>query len=346
MNKPTDFSKYLSDFLVKYLPHERGVSINTLTSYRDSFVLFFRFMQEQKNIKAEKITLQTLTKDVIVEFLDWIQSVRKCGNATRNQRLAAIHSFCKYLQYQHPESIHEIQRILSIKLKRNHKPHINHLSVDGIKLLLEQPDPSTKKGIRDLTLISLMYDAGARVQEVIDLTPSCFHFDNKDASTVIIKGKGSKTRVVPLSKSLVNILQRYLTEYSLKESYVAEYPLFSNSRREKFTRVGITEILQKYAKTAHLVSSNLVSEKITPHSLRHSKAMALVKAGVNLVYIRDFLGHSSITTTEIYARADSEQKRKAIESAYADVLPKEEACWIGNKSLIDFLNGYKTETGF
>lgn len=346
MNKPTDFSKYLSDFLVKYLPHERGVSINTLTSYRDSFVLLFRFLQEQKNIKAEKITLQTLTKDMVVEFLDWIQSVRKCGNATRNQRLASIHSFCKYIQYQHPENIYELQRILSIKVKRSHKPHINHISEDGMKLLLEQPDPSIKKGVRDLALISLMYDAGARVQEIIELTPSCFHFDNKDASTVRIKGKGNKTRVVPLSKSLVNILQNYLRKYGLKELSMAEYPLFSNSRQEKFTRVGITEILQKYAKMANAISSDLVSEKITPHTLRHSKAMALVKAGINLVYIRDFLGHTSIVTTEIYARADSEQKRKAIESAYADVLPKEEACWIGNKSLIDFLNGFKTDSGF
>lgn len=341
MNKPTDFSKYLADFLVKYMPHERGASINTLTSYRDSFVLLFRFLQEHKKLKIERFTLNQLTKDNVVEFLEWIQVERKCSDSTRNQRLAAIHSFCKYIQYQHPENIHELQRILSIKVKRSTKPHVNYISSDGIKLLLEQPDPSTSKGIRDLALLSLMYDAGARVSEIIDLTPSCIHFDNKNASTIKIKGKGSKIRIVPLMESQVNILKNYLMRYTLNEPRWAEYPLFSNSRREKFTRMGITGILQKHVKTAHDISPEMISEEVSPHSLRHSKAMAMVQAGVNLVYIRDFLGHASITTTEIYARADSTQKRKAIETAYIDILPQEEPCWVGNKSLIDFLNGYK-----
>lgn len=341
MNKPTDFSKYLTDFLVKYMPHERGVSRNTLLSYRDTFVLLLKFIDEQKNVKAEKVTLQLLTREMIVDFLDWIQSERKCGHSTRNQRLAVIHSFCRYLQYQSPDSIYELQKILSIKFKKSSSQSISYLSVEGMKLLLEQPDISTKKGIRDLALLSLMYDTGARVQEVIDLTPSCIHFDNKGASTIKINGKGNKTRVIPLLEGQVSILKNYMRCHNLTEPRMTEYPLFANSRLEKFTRVGITGILQKYTKMARIVSPDLIYGNITPHSLRHSKAMAMVKAGINLIYIRDFLGHASINTTEIYARADPEQKRKAIESAYVDVLPKEDACWVGNKSLIDFLNEYK-----
>ena len=163
--KPTDFSKYLTDYLTRYLSYERGCSSNTIMAYRDTFVLFITFMHQVKHIKAEKLFMKSITKALVIEFLDWLQSERKCSDTTRNLRLATFHSFFKYLQYQNPDNLYEYQDIMSVKEKKARKKAFNYLTVDGIKLLLEQPDVTTKRGRRDLALLSLMYDAGARVQD-------------------------------------------------------------------------------------------------------------------------------------------------------------------------------------
>ena len=281
--KPTDFSKYLTDYLARYLPHERGCSSNTIIAYRDTFVLFITYMNQVRSIKAEKLFMKSITKASVVEFLDWLQSERKCSDTTRNLRLAALHSFFKYIQYQNPDNLYEYQDIMSIKVKKARKEALNYLTVDGIKLLLEQPDITTKRGRRDLALLSLMYDTGARVQEMIDLTPSAIHLDKP--YTLQITGKGNKTRIVPLLEEQVKILRNYLTEFDLLKHQTRSYPLFFNSRHEKLTRAGITHILLKYADRAREKDQKLIPEKLSCHSLRNSKAMHLLQAGVNLVYI-------------------------------------------------------------
>jgi len=336
--KPTDFSKYISDFLSRYLIAERGASINTINAYRDSFVLLLTFIEKQQRIKLEKLTLNDINKETIMTFLDWIQSERNCGNATRNLRLAAIHSFYKYLQYQSLDNLYEAQRILSIKSKKLAKETMNYLSVDGIKLLLQQIDTTTKKGRRDLALFSLIYDTGARVQEVIDLTPSMLYLHKP--ATIKIIGKGNKARLVPMLDAQTMHLRNYLKEYQLDNPVAKLHPLFTNSRKEKLTRSGINYKLQKYIKMARDVDQTVIPEKVSCHSLRHSKAMHLLQAGVNLVYIRDILGHVSIQTTEIYARADSKHKRIALEKAYVDVNPGEEPTWVNNENLISWLKKF------
>lgn len=336
--KPTDFSKYLTDYLTRYLSHERGCSSNTITAYRDTFVLFINFMNQVKKIKVEKLYMKSITKASVVEFLDWLQSERKCSDTTRNLRLAALHSFLKYVQYQNPDNLYEYQDIMSIKVKKARQKPINYLTVDGIRLLLEQPDITTKKGRRDLALISLMYDTGARVQEMIDLTPSVIHLDKP--YTIQITGKGNKTRIVPLLDEQVRILRNYLTEFDLLRPQTKSYPLFVNSRYEKLTRAGVTHILLKYAEKARNTDPKLIPEKLSCHCIRSSKAMHLLQAGVNLVYIRDILGHVSVQTTEIYARADSKMKREAIEKAYVNVAPKEEPFWEKNKNLLSWLKSF------
>jgi site-specific recombinase XerD len=186
--------------------------------------------------------------------------------------------------------------------------------------LLEQPDTTTKKGRRDLTLLSLMYDSGARVQEIIDLVPSMLRLGNPP--TIKIIGKGNKARLVPLLNAQTEHLKHYLAEHRLNEHNTNAYPLFFNSRKEKLTRAGINYIVQKYCQSARIKNAGLIPKKFSCHSLRHSKAMHLLQAGVNLVYIRDILGHVSIQTTEIYAKADSKQKRIALEKAYVNVNPR------------------------
>ncbi len=335
--KPTNFSKYLSEFLSNYLSHQRGASSNTITAYRDTFVLLITFMELQK-IKVQKLTLELITKEKVIDFLEWLEQERKCSISTRNARLAAIHSFFYYIQYQHPENLYECQQILSIKMKKSAKPSMNYLSIDGIRLLLQQPDTTTLSGRRDLTLLSLMYDTASRVQEVIDLTPDMIRLDKP--STIRVKGKGKKTRIIPMLDDQVNLLKSYMIEHKLMEAYTGLYPLFYNHRREKLTRAGITHIVLKYAAKARLKNPKLIPEKVSCHTLRHSKAMHLLEAGVNLVYIRDILGHVSIQTTEIYARADSRKKREAIEKAYNDVTPEIAPAWLANENLVGWLKSF------
>jgi integrase/recombinase XerD len=336
--RPTDFSKSLTNFLSCYLPGEKGISKNTIASYRDTFVLFLTFMKDEKGIPADKLMLKQVDKEKVMDFLDWIEEKRLCCAATRNVRLAAIHSFFQYLQYQSPENLLEWQKILSIPVKRTEKISINYLSLEGIRLLLEHPDRSTRNGRRDLALLSLMYDSGARVQEVIDLTPSMVRLESP--CTVKLIGKGNKARIVPLLDVQVKFLRQYMLENKLLEPHANMYPLFSNSRKEKLTRAGVNYILAKYAQQARKKHPTLIPKKLSCHCLRHSKAMHLLQSGVNLVYIRDILGHTSVQVTEVYARTDSRQKREAIENAYTDVTPKDTPSWLVNDDLLDWLKSF------
>lgn len=336
--KPTDFSKYISDFISRYLPHEKGLSNNTILAYRDTFVLLIEYLQKEKQLKVEKITIDKVTKKVILDYLDWLQNTRNCGNATRNARLAAIHSFYRFLQHESLGHLYQCQKILSIKFKKSRNKSITYLTIEGMKLLLQQPDHTTFKGRRGLALLSLMYDTGARVQEVIDLTPSMLRLDTPPVIKII--GKGNKARIVPMLDAQTGHLKNYLKETRLNVASANLYPLFFNSRKEKLTRAGIHYIVQKYFRKAREANKILLPEKISCHSLRHSKAMHLLQAGVNLVYIRDILGHVSVQTTEIYARADSKQKRKALEKAYVNINPDETATWTKNENLMMWLKKF------
>lgn len=336
-----NFAKYLSCFLSKYLPGERNVSPNTILAYKDAFVQFITFMKEQKGIGVQKLTLEKITKEAVIEFLDWLQQKRHCSNATRNYRLAAIRSFFNYLQYENPERLFEWQKILSIKVKKHEKKSFHYLTTDGIKLLLEQPDLSQHNGRRNLALLALMYDSGARVQEMIDLTPSSIRLDLP--SIVKIVGKGRKARIVPLQEEQIVFLKKYMQENHLLEPHANQYPLFSNSRNEKITRAGVTYILKTYARQARKINPAVIPETISCHCLRHSKAMHLLQAGVNLIYIRDILGHVSVQTTDIYARADSRQKRESFEKAYVEMKPEESntKSWEKDNNLLEWLKSLK-----
>jgi integrase/recombinase XerD len=315
----TDFAKYLTKFFSEYLVGERGASPNTIRAYSNTFTQLLTFMDEVQHIVADKLLLNHLTKKVVLGFLDWLQSNRQCGNATRNQRLAALHSFFKYMQYEDARRIGQWQDILSIKVKRQEKRSVNYLTIDGIKFLLEQISTNSRIGRRNLALIALMYDSGARVQEIIDLSPSSLHLDNP--SCITLWGKGNKKRIVPLQGEQVALLQVYIIENGLDNPAYNQKPLFANNRCGRLTNAGITYILNMYSNNARKLKPELIPDRISPHTLRHSKAMHLLQAGVNLVYIRDILGHVSIQTTELYARADSKQKREALEAAYINVIP-------------------------
>ncbi|WP_027373247.1 MULTISPECIES: tyrosine-type recombinase/integrase [Chryseobacterium] len=316
----TDFAKHLHNYIHLYLIGECGVSANTIRSYKKGFRLLVIFMKDEKKIAPDKIELKHLNKNVILDFLKWLEIEHKNSISTRNQRYATICSFCKYLQYEEPDRMIEWQSIRSISPKKELRKAITYLTMEGIKLLLEQIPDDTIASRRDLTMLALLYDSAARVQEIADLTVSCIRFE--EPYFIKVTGKGNKEREIPLLKEQMKLLELYVKENNLNKSEKLMNPLFTNRFGGKLTTAGITYIFKKYVRKARLIDSNLIPESISPHTMRHSKAMHLVQAGINLIFIRDFLGHSSVITTEIYARADSKQKREALESVYEDVIPQ------------------------
>lgn len=333
--KPTDFAYSLTSYLSKYLPGEVGASSNTIQSYRDTFSILIKYCASEKKIAAERLTLQHLDMKLIGSFLNWLEVERKCSVSTRNQRLAAVHAFFKYLQLEQPHSLHQYQQILAIPKKKSQKKSINYLALDAIQNLLDMPDRNTKGGRRDLVLLSLIYDSGARVQEIADVRVADVRLQSP--ATVKLTGKGNRSRIVPLMEPMAKMIRQYLKENNLCLPHCNEYPLFRNRGGSKLTRSGIAYILKKYLTEAKKLFPECFPDKISPHILRHSKAMHLLQSGVNLVYIRDLLGHVSVQTTEIYARADSSMKRKALEKAYTDVVSENLPEWQQNADLLEWL---------
>lgn len=332
--KPTDFAKHLTEFLSIYLPTQKNVSKNTILSYRDTFKLLIKYCQEMKQIVIERMPLNDLSKELLTDFLQWLEIERKSSISTRNQRLAAIHSFFRYVQVEEPAGILHFQKVISISTKKTQKTVVEHLTPEAVKLLLEQPDKHTSKGRRNLTLISVLYDSGARVQELIDVRISDVVFEPH--AVITLTGKGNKTRKVPIMKNTAALLQNYLLENRLDKSWKNEYPLFTNSQNHKLTKEGVAHIIAKYVVCARQTST-LVPAKVNVHMLRHSKAMHLLQAGVNLIYIRDFLGHVDLKTTELYARADTEMKRKAIENVHPDLIDSNLPDWNKDQALLSWL---------
>ncbi len=333
--KPTDFAYYLTNFLSKYLPGIEGYSVNTISAYRDAFKLLLMFAREKEGIKAERFELSLIDKAFVLRFLLWIENERGCAVITRNQRLAAIHAFYSYLQRELPERIYLFQEILSIPFKKHPQKTVNFLSTDGIKALLAEPNINTESGRKPLMVLSLMYATGGRVQEIADLTVSDIMYNGN--SLVKLTGKGSKSRFVPLEPPVVKLLCQYLEDFSLTDPSRRMELLFTNHSQKKLTRQGITYIVKKYADRVRKKQPELIPETLSPHCLRHSRAVHWLQAGVDLIYIRDLLGHTSVQTSEIYARVDGEMKRKALEKVSSQSFQNEIPSWQKDKSLMEWL---------
>lgn len=336
--KPTDFAEHLTEFLSVYLPQQKNASKNTIASYRDTFKLLLRYCQDHKGIPIEKLTLNMLSHNLVSDFLNWLETDRKCGISSRNQRLAAIHSFFRYVQYEEPKGILHFQKVIAVPQKKAPKPSIPYLTPDAMQLLLSQPDRTTVKGRRDLTLMSVLYDSGCRVQELADLHVRDVILTNPPV--LVLTGKGNKTRRVPLMKNTMTLLEKYICENTLDKPWKSDYPIFVNKQHSKLSKEGVAYIISQYVRAARR-NSPIVPEKVTPHMFRHSKAMHLMQAGVNLIYIRDFLGHEDIKTTEIYAKCDTELKRTAIENAYPDLVDSNLPDWNKDSALLDWLSKLK-----
>src|SRR5437588_3260307 len=333
--KPPILSLARTQYLYYYHPGKKNVSPHTIRSYRDTFKLLLQYFQEREGIPPEKITMSCITQERVISFLDWLETERGCAVTTRNLRLTAVHSFFRYAQAQAPEALFHFQKVIAIPVKKGRKKTVEHLTPEGIRLLLEQPDRSCPKGRRDLVMLSTLYDSGARVQELIDL--SVGDFIPGANAILVLTGKGNKTRRVPLMKNTASLLVAYIAENRLDVPQKKTYPLFTNSQHNRLTKEGVAYVLGKYAAQAHEIADG-VHAKVNCPSLTHSQAVHLLQAGVNLIYIRDFLGHTDIKTTEMYARADTEVKRKALENAYPDLVDPDLPDWNNNTDLMSCLS--------
>jgi integrase/recombinase XerD len=333
--KPTDFAIHLSAFLGNYLPAQRNVSPNTIKAYRDAFTLLLRYFRDQRGLSPEKVTLNLIDTPLILAFLSYLETERNCGTRTRNHRLSVLHAFFRYLQTEEPDKMVQCQQILAIPLQRCARPVVNYLSTEEIAAILVQPDLSTIWGRRDAVLLSVLYDTGARVQEVVDLSIRDVRLDTP--AQIRLTGKGRKSRVVPLLSGTVDLLDEYLREHRLQGVEQMEAPLFFNWRGERLSRSGVRYILAKHTENARTETPGL-PERISPHTTRHSKAMHLLQTGNPASIIQAILGHADIRSTDIYARADLKMKRDALEKAAAtEPRIKIKPSWKDNKGLMEQL---------
>lgn len=330
--KNDSFSYHVTKYFSDYLPNQTAASVNTIHSYRDTFVQFLSFFKKEKNIPPEKLRFSDFTSKSVEEFLYWLESERGISAATRNQRLAAIHAFFRYIQYREPAGFEQCAGVLAVPFKKTPSPIVSYMSLEEMQILFSIPDQTTQNGLRDLSIMLVLYETGARVQELIDLQAASFRFGN--INQVQLHGKGDKSRIVPINARVASITQKYIKQSAHIEP---DTPVFVNRTGGKLTRAGIQYIIDKNVALAREQRPDLFNSKITNHSFRHSKAMHLLEAGVNLVYIRDFLGHSSIVTTEIYARSNPKTKEEHLRKNSASLEVQEKYNAKEKENLMDWL---------
>lgn len=298
------FAQAASDYVGHHLP-SINCSQNTVRSYCNGLVSFIEFCQGELGKDAGAFAPDDFTYELGCGYVEHLKSAGLAPSSI-NQRMACLRSFTSYLAKRNLAYLQASTAIAGVRRQREEKPLITWMTVEEVRCLLSVPDPFRPSGLRDLALLALLYDSAARAQEVCDLDVADV---NVRAKTATLTGKGRKTRSVPISRQTANIVRRHVAG-----SGYGEGPLVRNGSGGRLTPSGVQWIISKnVAKAREAGGGMLLDKKITAHIFRHSKAMHMLEAGVELVYIRDFLGHKSVTTTEVYARASPEAKRKAIE---------------------------------
>jgi site-specific recombinase XerD len=315
--KQPTLAALVTSFFTNHLAAERDSSGNTILSYRDSFRFLLMHAAGQANRAVARLVVEDLSPDRILNFLQYLEEERGNSVRTRNARLAAIHSFFSYAATQDVSLTAHAQRVLAIPFKKTRGRLLGYLSAEEIAAILAQPDRKSVAGRRDYLVVALLYDTGARVQEFVDLRPADFRFDRMPL--VRITGKGRKQRVVPLLPATAKLVRDHLAETGRSTDDTT--PLLRNHRGQPMTRSGVTFVLHKHCRRATEHMPCLGRANISPHTLRHSKAMHLLQAGVPPVTIKDILGHADLKSLEIYVQADLDMKRKAIESTPSPVKP-------------------------
>jgi site-specific recombinase XerD len=309
-NPAATLAAVLHGFFSDYLPRQRALSPNTLHSYRDSLKLLLQFVAGKK-ADPSQLTIDQLTVEQLTAFLQHLEAGRKNATSTRNVRLSAIHSFMRYLGAHHPQYMAQAQRLLSVPFKRSGTREIHHLEFAEIQAVFQGIDLSARDGHRDFVLVSFLFNTGARVSEAVAVQACDLRLT--PPASVLLRGKGRKERHCPLWPETARALQTHLERQGIALHEARS--VFRNHRGGPLTRFGVRVILQKQLNRAIGRMPSLKDKRLHPHSLRHSTAVHLLRSGVDLSTIANWLGHVSVNTTNKYLTLDLETKRAALAKA-------------------------------
>jgi site-specific recombinase XerD len=328
MNSRPLIGPWVRRFLLEYLVTDRNLSRNTQASYRDTLVLLLPFISKAQKTAIDRLEIGDISPALVRRFLEYLEHDRGCSGATRNLRLATIHSLAKFIGMHNPEQIAWCTAIRAIPFKKTTKPTLTYLDKPEIDALLQTPDLRTPQGRRDYALLLFLYNTGARVDEAVQLTIDDITWGHSPAVRLV--GKGRKIRWCPLWTRTAEALQ------SLVAGRTSDSAVFLNRLDQPLTRFGIYNLVRRTARLASQALPLLAAKRISPHCVRHSCAVHLLRSGVDINTIRAWLGHVSLDTTHIYAEADLEMKANAL--AHCDLpASMKHPSWHRDPDLISFL---------
>ena len=330
--KSSSLDSLLHAFFHEWMAKQRNLSPHTICSYRDTWKLFLQFAAKRQRREIAKLSLADLSASDVLAFLEYLEKDRKVSIGTRNCRLAALHSFFAFVAHREPLAIMQCTEIARIPVKKRSKPAMCYMDAEEIAAILREPDRSSVEGQRDHALLALLYNTGARIQEALDVCPRAIRFE--PPAQIELLGKGRKSRICPLWPETVDVLKALLK----RQPRADDEPIFVNRYGQALGAAGVRFKLKQYVQAAAQHMPSLATKRITPHSWRHSVGVQLVAAGVDVTVIRNWLGHARLNTTNLYARANLETKRKALEQVDASTKPGRPPRWKRNPDLLAWLD--------
>jgi site-specific recombinase XerD len=328
----SSLASLLHAFFHEWMGKQKNLSRHTVCSYRDTWKLFLRFASELKRHRIAELSLTDLQASEVLAFLEHLEKDRKVSIGTRNCRLAAIHSFFAFVARREPLAIAQCTEIAHIPVKKRFRPAMCYMDAEEIAAILRQPDCSSLEGQRDHALLAFLYNTGARIQEALDVRPRAIRFESP--AQVELLGKGRKSRICPLWPETVDVLKALLR----RQPRVDDEPIFVNRYGQPLGAAGVRFKLKQYVQAATSQVPSLATKRVTPHTWRHSVGVQLVAAGVDVTVIRTWLGHARLDTTNQYARANLETKRRALEHVDPSTKPGRPPRWKRNPELLAWLD--------
>lgn len=311
-------AKFIKRFFSHYLPIQKGLAPNTILAYRDAIKLLLCYAADTLHKNVEDLCVEDIDESLVLDFLDYLENTRGCSARTRNARLAAIRAFFGFIAREEPSLLLHSQLIRTIPIKRTQHKTVSYLEENEMQALLDTVELNSRTGVRDKALLLILYNTGARVSEIVGLKEADLRLDG--SAQIKLLGKGNKYRSCPLWDETVEALDDYLKQRTAKDP--AENQLFLNANGAPITRFGVRHIIGKYAATAKGQCPSIAAKSVSPHTIRHTTAMHLLRSGNDVNMISYWLGHADINTTHIYVEIDMEMKRKMLQKLGAPVAKK------------------------
>ncbi len=311
-------ANFIKRFFSYYLPVQKGLAVNTIMAYRDAIKLLLGYASDMLKKKIEQLEVEDINESLVLGFLDHVETRRGCSPRTRNARLAAIRALFGFMAREEPTLLLHAQTLRAIPLKRTEHKSVDYLEEKEMQALLNPVDLTSRTGVRDKTLLLLLYNTGARVSEIVELKVADLRLDGTAQAKLL--GKGKKYRSCPLWPETLQALRDYLKQRTAKDPTAQQ--IFLNANGSPVTRFGVRYIIGKYAAKAKSQCPSIATKAVNPHTLRHTTAMHLLRAGNDINMVSYWLGHADINTTHIYVEIDMEMKRRMLQKAEAPAVKK------------------------